>query len=589
MKSNLLFLFSVISFVLLSAHSYAQESCSAGFYHEINSAKFRELQNEYHNCKMTNWRSDDNFDVCCSKPPEASVAPQPQPSPPKVEPPPQAGSGSASRAKRPSQSRKAPREEQDDGDQNSGSRGDSSVLRQEIKSGYQPGSITGSTQQAGQEKVDEQCNGTAYPKFYMKFSKMEDAEGFQEANGSKCGVNGFGDGYAGCCQAGWEPRKGLTADERRSCVEASEDIKQCQKERETAESRCDPENGDLGVWIKGMKAGNMFGTQAMGMTMGIQGVCEKAAGLMTGLNTALAAFQGMCESSRGSCMTSCQNVIKKMRNCPAEIYPQLATSKPDMEKNLGDCRDASRINESVQSVNMAMSSFQQAQQCAALTKTMNMTVCTQNPFAPGCAGANQTCNNPSFAATNPVCMGLVNPGGSATTTQAGAPKPGGSGGLPDLKSTGGFTGENIGGGLDPMDGALAAGGPGGPGAPVGEDPGGKKGSGAPLNPNGGGGQGGGAGGGGGGGYDQEKLQVYGGTYGSGSGGAFGAGRGGASGSAAGTRYPGNASGTAFSKFNPAMAGMSRNSGLTGANGASIWQKVSNRYKAKEHSMKGVAH
>lgn len=581
-------LVSFLSLIFFNTKSYA-EVC----FQNKTSTEYSFYQQKYgHTCSMVGpFSQSDSFSFCCSGP---DVSQQPKAA---QQPAQQAGSNSQIVESPSSQLQRQPRLQPPPsgrtpraGSSSQGSQTSNgeniSNYKGEIKGNYQPGNLeTGnSTQSATTNNGNvELCNSNSpYPTFYKKFDTIDESEKFRQLNSGKCNANGSGDGYVACCVAGYNP-KDADAEEQQACSELVEESKKCEEDGKAAEGRCDPNSGDLGPYINGMRAGNMFGTQAMGMTMGIQGVCEKAAGLMTGLNTALAAFQGMCESSRNSCITSCQGVLKKMQSCPGAQF--LQESKSIAEKNSKDCRAyGNRLNEAAQSVDMAMGSFQQAQRCAAMTKAMNMTVCMQNPFAPGCAGRAQTCNDPAFAATNPVCLGLKNPGGN--TAQATIPVPGGSGALPDLKSSG-FTGENIGSGLDTLGDALA-GGVGGPGAPVGEDPGGKKGSGAPLNPNGGGGQGGGAGGGQGGGYDQEKIQVYSGSYGSGGAGAFGGARG-AYGTA-GNRYPGNATGTgtAFDKFNPAMAGMSRNSGLTGPNGSTIWQKVSNRYKAKEHSMKGVA-
>lgn len=405
-----------------------------------------------------------------------------------------------------------------------------------------------------------------------------------------------------CCDG--DPTGGQYSDkvaisekQKATCDEAVTLVQKCTEERESAGSKCDPSEGELGTYTQNLRVLNGFGAPAMAMTVNssINGLCQNAASLMSGMNVALAAFQATCEYSRNACVTSCKDVVKKMKNCPdADYGTSLMAHKDEMEKYSNECHSfGSRTNEAAQNATMAMASFKQANDCAQITKAMNMSMCSRNPFAPGCTGRNQTCDDPAFAASNAVCICMRNPndpkcGGSAAQ-QANLPTPGGS--VPTLK-TAGMTGENIGAGLDPTTGGPLGAGANGAAGGAGEDPGGKKGSGAPLPSTAGGGNGGGpAGRSGGAGFEKDPVSVYSGNYGS-SGGSAGSGfsRPGnytGTGGLGGNRVPG-AVGAPNYKFNPAMMGMTGVSGLTGPNGVSIWQKVSNRYKAKEHSMKGVA-
>ncbi len=390
----------------------------------------------------------------------------------------------------------------------------------------------------------------------------------------------------------------LSEKELAVCQEAEQGIAKCEEDKASAEKNCDPEQGEMGQMTQGLNMA-AAGLRTVGQ-MSLQLACSGMSTAAGAMNAALVGFETMCNSNRNSCLSSCGAAAKAFRSCPEYYsgYRALETSSSNVSDDLQKCRRyGSRVQSAQQNVAQVMGSVQASQQCAAFTAaTSGSALCISNPFAPGCNGGPQNCDNPAFAASNVVCVCMKSPGDPrclSTTSQAA---PGfeniGGGTTPLLNTAGGLSGlgtENAGTGLDP--GMLPMAGAAGR-AEVGEDPGGKKGSGAALNPNSGANNSNGnSTGGGGGGFERNSQQVYAGTWGSGSGGgSFGSRSGGGGGtySSNGT-YRGPTDANPYrppnSKFSPGLSGMTGPDGVTGPNSTTIWQKVSNRYQVKAYSLK----
>lgn len=402
-----------------------------------------------------------------------------------------------------------------------------------------------------------------------------------------------------------ENSKPLTPKEREACQIAEEKVSKCMAEFPSAENNCDPEKGSFGQWSRGLQIG-AGGLQAVSQSS-IQAACMGVSQMAGGMNAAVTAFESLCQSSRESCISSCNQAKSSIDRCPSSYrgFQALSDAVTQLEESARKCQGyGSRVEAAKQNANGVLYAFQTSQQCAIYTKAMNQPgLCQKDPTAPGCGALAQTCDNPAFAASNTVCICVRTPGDPRCQSTAGA----GSGvagfgaskvGAANLPPGAlGNMGENVGGSLAGSDAfsSLAGGGPGGPGAP-GEDPGGKKNSGAALNPStGGGNSGGGGGGNGGSGYERNSQQVYSGNWGSsGGGGGFGfrAGGGSASGGSNGyLRNPSTADINQFkpsmkmNKFSPGVMGLTGPDGLTGPNSNTIWQKVRNRYQAKIYSLK----
>ncbi len=397
----------------------------------------------------------------------------------------------------------------------------------------------------------------------------------------------------------------LTEKEKQYCHAAEEAAYQCQNEFAPAERNCDPEDGSIGQWTRSMQTA-ADGLRAISQTS-IQAACSGMVTMAGGMNAALTTFETMCQSSRETCVSSCRKAKASIEKCPTSYkgFKALEDSIATLDDYTKQCQGyGNRVESAKQNANGVMQSIQNSQQCAAYTKAMNQpTICQRDPLAPGCGGLGaQNCDNPAFAASNMVCVCLRSPRdprcqNSASQGATGFGAVAGGAGVPNLPGgMAGTLGENAGGGGAGMDfSSLSEGGAGGAGAP-GEDPGGKKGSGAPLNPNGGSGGGGGSSAGGGaGGYERNSQQVYNGNWGSGSkGGGFALGRPGGGTGGGNNGYYRNPSSTDFNqfrplgkmnKFSPGLSGLTGPDGLTGPNSGTIWQKVRNRYQAKSYSLK----
>ncbi|MEK6772513.1 MAG: hypothetical protein AABY64_01115 [Bdellovibrionota bacterium] len=431
--------------------------------------------------------------------------------------------------------------------------------------------------------------------FSFHFYTYEESENFYKTHiKDGCNMQGSDGGYSACCERNSSE---LSENELAICQEAEQGIAKCEEDKASAEKNCDPEQGEMAKWTQGLNVA-AAGLRTVGQ-MSLQLACSGMSTAAGGMNAALVGFETMCNSNRNSCISSCGTVAKAFKKCPEAYsgYSALESSTSNVSDDLQKCKSyGSRVQAAQQNVAQVMGSIQASQQCAAFTAaTSGGALCASNPFAPGCNGGPQNCDNPAFAASNMVCVCMKSPSDPrclSTTSQATPTLENiGGGAAPLLNTAGGLSGlgtENSGTGLAP--GALPMAGAGR--AEIGEDPGGKKGSGAALNPNGGSNNdNGNSAGGGGGGIERNSQQVYSGTWGSGGGGggSFGSRSGGGGTYSSNGTYRGPTDVNPYkppnSKFSPGMSGMTGPDGVTGPNSTTIWQKVSNRYQVKTYSLK----
>jgi hypothetical protein len=322
-------------------------------------------------------------------------------------------------------------------------------------------------------------------------------------------------------------------------------------------------------------------------------LCSKMGNMAQALDAAVGAFNGYCSTGYAKCQQSCEADLAEAKSYSENpTYSALAEAAiKKIKENQKQCASlASNINDVAQNIgNYAQLEQMKAQTCGQLTADPNAALCKANPNLVICKNTIANCSDPTYAASNTVCICQKNPGDSRCGNTANSAManlssksysdtgPGADGSAGDFGGMGG----DFSGGVNNVD-ALA-----GKPAEGGAGPG-RGGSKAGLDV-GGGGQGGGRGGAGGGGGSGINAKIIGG-YGFG-GGAGGYGTG--SGNGSGSNQPGvyrhgalgpNGKPVDLRQFMPggrmdpsrALAGVSGPDGITGPN-TDIWKKINVRY------------
>ena len=379
-------------------------------------------------------------------------------------------------------------------------------------------------------------------------------------------------------------------DEGKCNRRALEDLKKkCFLAKSEAIGNCDSEN-DEGV------SSSVKNLASLAVGTGIGSACSAFGKALGAANAAIAVYTGVCSDARGSCVSTCGALKRKLEvdgdfcygTDPAGRAAKDQDYRIVVDDNYGICQKLdAKVQQGVAAVNNTLGTVTGAQNCAAQVDT-TLVYCKQNPTAVGCANTATDCSNPSIAASNPVCICKLNRA-AASCSQASARAVDSGMGSSDMSSSGlsgGTNGGKLDGGLEDV---SWQGRDWKPGNSTGDDPGGDKG-GRPIQEGGAGGSGGGAEGAPGAG-ERAAMNVNsglrGGGGGSGGGGFFASEEGGKGGAGGGNGNlaSGNPDLRNFlpgGKYDPktrGIAGVSGPDGITGPH-SNIWQKINNRYQAE---------
>lgn len=342
----------------------------------------------------------------------------------------------------------------------------------------------------------------------------------------------------------------------------------------------------------------------------ISAACSEAAAINQGAQLAVAGFRGQCKLNRDSCVSKCQETIKKFESCVTELGTKsgligLGYSNTDMLQRARTDQDyqvirtgfttcnklESKIAEADQAVQQFAMTMANAKQCKNQTAGGASTYCSQNPTAAGCPGSAD-CSLAKNASTL-ACICSANPNDPKCSlrgkTNAGV----------NLNSGNEAAKNNA----RASDADLGLESPGFAGRE--KSPGGGAGGGSPVdqlgsaNIGGGGSMGGGDDSGAGGEYIPEAMDVNAGYFGSGGGSGMG---GSGSGFAGGSGATANDVNSGFygmdpdggtpnladflpnGERDPAMiSGGSLPDGITGPT-TNIWKKINFRYQAVEPTL-----
>lgn len=324
-------------------------------------------------------------------------------------------------------------------------------------------------------------------------------------------------------------------------------------------------------------------------------LCSKMGNMAQALDAAVGAFQGYCSTSYAKCQQSCEADLTEAKSYVENpTYASMAEEAvKTIKENQKKCAAlSSNINDVAQNIgNYAQLEQMKSATCGQLTADPNAALCKANPNLVICKTTIANCSDPTYAASNTICICQKNPGDSRCGSTANSamanlasksysdngPGADGTAGAGDFGGMGG----DFSGGVNNVD-ALA-------GKPADGGAGPRGGAGKVGLDVGGGGQGGGRGAGGGGGGSGINAKIIGG-YGFGGGtGGYGTG----SGNGSGSNQPGvyrrgglgaNGKGVDLRQFMPggrmdpsrALAGVSGPDGITGPN-TDIWKKINVRY------------
>lgn len=381
------------------------------------------------------------------------------------------------------------------------------------------------------------------------------------------------------------PKKSVNGGElAQACInDNSSAVESCLSSVSNASNKCNVENNSaLGTAISGASAlalglGSYTGSS-------VQAACSDMGKLSEGSNAAVAAYSAACSSGQSSCSSSCSSAKSKVDSCADK-----ADDSGEAKKALASLDDYKALKTSVSQCSALKNKVDQAGQAMQnMAQTMKMAQNCATATNGLASAAAADCTNPTFAATNQVCICQANPrspgcpGGEMGSSSAANMGIGGIGdgstAMPTNVDLPGLTPDTN---LQELKASLA-----------GEDVGGKKGNGAAV---GGPGAFDGAGGARGAGKP-EDIPKYGssGFYGgSASGGGSGSGGGspGSRGYAVGKEAAAKAGGPDLRQFLPGgkndpsrgIAGATGPDGITGPN-TNIWEKIQNRYRTQTPSL-----
>lgn len=213
----------------------------------------------------------------------------------------------------------------------------------------------------------------------------------------------------------------------------SQEFQGCRTRFSTAQQKCDTEK-DSGInqYIDSMAQVSLqLGTLT---SANIAAACSSAAALNQGAQGAVIAFRGICKTNRDSCVSGCQDTIKKFETCIVQLgtsaglaglgYDQasmLERARQDedyqlLRTNFSTCQKLeSKIAEADQAAQQFAMTMANAKQCRDLTDGGAQTHCAQNPKAPGCPGSAD-CSLPSNASSL-ACICSKNPNDPKCSTR----------------------------------------------------------------------------------------------------------------------------------------------------------------------------
>lgn len=372
----------------------------------------------------------------------------------------------------------------------------------------------------------------------------------------------------------------------------------CVSESQSATNSCNADKNDS--ILTSINDANRISSQVDNMTGGaLIGSCNSLLQMAQGSAASIGLYKGECGGARTQCISKCSSVKNNIETQSASNPAirqacQAALQKVSGPLSMCESTLKGRLDQADQNIARLVGLMGQAKNCQTQFSGLDMGLCMTNPSAPGCgfSAASTDCNDPTAAATNPVCICVKNPmdpscGGSFKTGSIGS-----SGVLAGANGGSGLdsnynSGKDISKMVDAMGSSSIDQGKANNGS--GEDPGGRKGGGANIDSGGSGNGGTGSGGGdesyaGGGRGTPSGFRGGGGGGGGGSwgprGSASSSGRSGGSGVNSKLTVPGRPD---LNQFRPNMNMGRRNlAGVVGPDGllgphANIWVQVQNRY------------
>ena len=357
----------------------------------------------------------------------------------------------------------------------------------------------------------------------------------------------------------------------------------CTDKAHIATNRCD-EKADSGIasWAQKLESGAAL-AQGASNQVGINSACSQISTALSGVNAALASFQGICEYNISSCQSSCQKAIE-------DASAKGCTDVSAVESSLSSCQALkSKAQKIASSLQASVQNAQMAKACSQSTAGTMEALCRANPSMPGCTNTNTTDCSLAANANNLVCKCQANPYDAAcgyNTLAAGGSTTQASQISRKTDSTVDMGGVDF---RDPQINPVTGKG----GAAAGAV--GKQGGGVNLNVGGGSGGSGGVEGSGGGGSGISANILSGFRGGGAVGGMFGRGSGGYGGQGGYNSARGSVGkngqpdlrqflpGGSMYKRRGVSGAYAGPDGITGPHG-SIWQKVNTRYKVLQSSL-----
>lgn len=233
-----------------------------------------------------------------------------------------------------------------------------------------------------------------------------------------------------------------TANPNRCQTEYNDLVQKCDAQVTSSKNTCDEtQNSAISSASSSASATNTS-------TTGVTDSCNTAASLNSSAKTAWTSYRESCYSGMESCVNACNEMITWANSNPScfpingmssdQFKAQVFSPKADQCLNLqskvdsadrniasygttadgadacktgtagGDSKSSSNGNLLGQLGSVAASML--AKQSATATPQAVVAFCTANPSYPGCgASAQQSCSDPTYAATNKVCQCAANP------------------------------------------------------------------------------------------------------------------------------------------------------------------------------------